>query len=507
MSGSEPFPLLNAANDQLHQRRPADQADSYVSNTTATQDAINNARRRRKSSLLGGEIRGDTGAPAMASSRASLEASDNHSNGHVRHFFLPCSALLYSTLFCSVLSDKNHLCMLLCTNTSMEQSDGRKRLSKRRRARGLIGRAKQTMIKHTFVLPAVLLVFFLLGYAINPTESNPIHHFIFLSYKLPQDDLNEPAQYGKGRWDIAFVGFYIIVLSFTREFVMQVLLSPLARYYNLTRGKKARFMEQVYSALYFGVLGPVGLWVMSHTPVWYFNTHGMYEGFPHRTHLAPVKFYYLFEAAYWAQQAIVLLLGMEKPRKDFKELVGHHVVTLGLIALSYRFHFTYIGLAVYVTHDISDFFLATSKTLNYIDSPLVGPYFGVFMVAWIYLRHFLNLKIIWSLLTEFETVGPFELNWETQQYKCRIAQVITFALLSSLQALNLFWLFCIVRIAWRFLSQNDLQDDRSEDEDDDVEEEEEMPASALKANGKANGFANGHTDGHAISKTPGDAKK
>jgi hypothetical protein len=33
----------------------------------------------------------------------------------------------------------------------------------------------------------------------------------------------------------------------------------------------------------------------------------------------------LFEAAYWAQQAIVMLLGMEKPRKDFMELVTHHV--------------------------------------------------------------------------------------------------------------------------------------------------------------------------------------
>jgi hypothetical protein len=32
---------------------------------------------------LGGEIRGDTGAPALASSRASLEASDNHFNATV----------------------------------------------------------------------------------------------------------------------------------------------------------------------------------------------------------------------------------------------------------------------------------------------------------------------------------------------------------------------------------------------------------------------------------------
>jgi acyl-CoA-dependent ceramide synthase len=86
----------------------------------------------------------------------------------------------------------------------------------------------------------------------------------------------------------------------------------------------------------------------------------MYEGFPHKTHESIFKFYYLFQAAYWAQQAIVLCLGMEKPRKDFRELIGHHIVSLALIGLSYRFHFTYMGLGVFITHDISDFFLAVS---------------------------------------------------------------------------------------------------------------------------------------------------
>jgi acyl-CoA-dependent ceramide synthase len=51
---------------------------------------------------------------------------------------------------------------------------------------------------------------------------------------------------------------------------------------------------------------------------------------------------------------------MEKPRKDFKELVLHHIVTLAPISLSYRFHFMYMGIAIYLTHDISDFFLAVS---------------------------------------------------------------------------------------------------------------------------------------------------
>ncbi|EQK98633.1 TRAM/LAG1/CLN8 domain-like protein [Ophiocordyceps sinensis CO18] len=229
-------------------------------------------------------------------------------------------------------------------------------------------------------------------------------------------------------------------------------------------------MEQLYTALYFVVLGPAGVYVMSRTPVWYFNTRGMYDGFPHRTHEAIVKFYYLFQAAYWAQQAIVLVLGMEKPRKDFKELVGHHIVSLALIGLSYRFHFTYMGIAVYTTHDISDFFLASSKVLNYIDHPIVGPYFFLFMCVWIYLRHVVNLRIIWSLFTEFRSVGPFELDWELEQYKCLLSQSIATVLLSSLQALNLFWLFYIVRIAYRFVIHSKAEDDRSEDEDEDEPE-------------------------------------
>jgi acyl-CoA-dependent ceramide synthase len=244
--------------------------------------------------------------------------------------------------------------------------NGASRRPKTRTPRSLLRQGKKFATKHTWSIPLLLLFVFASLYAVNPTESNVIHHFIFLSYKLPSphsdaDSNAPPAQYGKGLWDIAFVSFYTIVLSFTREFIMQELLRPLARYCGIkSRGKQSRFMEQMYTAIYFGCTGPAGLYIMSKTPVWYFNTLGMYEAHPHKTHEAAFKFYYLFEAAYWAQQAVVMLLGMEKRRKDFKELIAHHIVTLLLIGTSYRFHFTYMGLAVYVTHDISDCFLAVS---------------------------------------------------------------------------------------------------------------------------------------------------
>ncbi|TVY65708.1 Sphingosine N-acyltransferase-like protein [Lachnellula suecica] len=431
MPSTEAFPLLSTSSTST----------STSDKLTPLPQSADRPRARRRSSGLGGEIRaGDTSVPALA----TLDVR-------------PLSA---------------------GTIKAQNERDRRKPFSKRRKAKSLFQQWRRYALKHTWVSPLVLAGVILALYAVNPTDSNPIVHFIFLSYKLPAES-GAPTHYGKGWWDLAFVSFYIVVLSFTREFIMQQWLRPLARRSGLkSRAKQSRFMEQMYTAIYFGVLGPCGLYVMSRTPVWYFNTRGLYEGYPHKTHEADFKFYYLFQAAYWAQQAIVLSLGMEKPRKDYKELVGHHITTLFLIGLSYRFHFTFMGLAVYVTHDISDFFLATSKTLNYLDHPLVGPYFGFFIVAWCYLRHYLNLVILWSEFNEFKTVGPYELNWETGQYKCDLSHYISTALLVALQGLNLFWLYYILRIAYRFLFYNVAEDDRSDNDENELAEEQRLDALA-----------------------------
>lgn len=390
------------------------------------------------------------------------------------------------------------------------------RKSKRRKVRTFFRRWKDLSFRHTWANPLILILILLSAYAINPSPTNPLHSAIFLSYQLsPSDPLiplstrlnsSAPTHYGKGRADFAFVAFYIIVLSFTREFLMQRLIRPMALYCGIrSRAKQNRFMEQAYTAIYFGIFGPLGLFVMSRTPVWYFNTNAMFAGFPHRTHEGIFKAYYLLQASYWAQQAIVLCLQLEKPRKDFKELVGHHIVTLALIWLSYRFHFTYMGLAVYITHDVSDFFLAvsifslhllhpiskletksqmlqTSKTLNYLSSPVVVPYFAFFILIWIYLRHYINLMILYAVLTTFRTIGPFELDWAGQQYKCSLSQWITFSLLATLQGINLFWLYFIIKIALNVVFADIVQDMRSEDEEE--EETDDRNRKVKLANGQ-----------------------
>jgi len=53
--------------------------------------------------------------------------------------------------------------------------------------------------------------------------------------------------------------------------------------------------------------------------------------YPHWDMKPELKAYYLVQAAYWTHQLLVTVLGMEKPRKDFRELVAHHLVTLWMV--------------------------------------------------------------------------------------------------------------------------------------------------------------------------------
>lgn len=131
------------------------------------------------------------------------------------------------------------------------------------------------------------------------------------------------------------------------------------------------------------------------------------------------------------------------------------------------------------------------------------------------MRHYLNLRILYATLTEFRTVGPFELNWDTQQYKCWISQYITFSLLACLQALNLFWLYLVVGIAKNYVMASGLSDSRSDDEGDDDEVVEETSTKSqvtrqdhgkptILLNGYANGsYANGKDSSLKERKTRG----
>jgi acyl-CoA-dependent ceramide synthase len=107
-------------------------------------------------------------------------------------------------------------------------------------------------------LPPKIISATILFYLVNPTPQNPFSRFLFLSYpvqKSPSDEI----LYGKGYWDIAYIVFWVLVLTFVREFTMQYLLKPLGQYAGIrTKNRLTRFMEQGYILIYCLISTSVG---------------------------------------------------------------------------------------------------------------------------------------------------------------------------------------------------------------------------------------------------------
>merc|ERR1711939_364052 len=135
-----------------------------------------------------------------------------------------------------------------------------------------------------------------------PEQDNPIDPFFKLSYRLPPEAGDDGARYGKGALDICFLSFWTIVFSLIRQTVTLYVVAPVARKLGIRgESKTVRFMEQGYAFIYFTVTGSLGLYVMSRQGTWWYRTEQFWLEYPHWRMRHEVKFFYLFQFAYWYQ--------------------------------------------------------------------------------------------------------------------------------------------------------------------------------------------------------------
>ncbi|KAK0547822.1 sphingosine N-acyltransferase lag1 [Tilletia horrida] len=275
------------------------------------------------------------------------------------------------------------------------------------------------------------------------------------------------VRYQKGYGDLAFVAFYIVVYSFIRQASVLYVFAPFARRSGITNEAKVlRFTEQGYSLLYWGSSSIVGLYVMSFQESWWYKFEHFWLKYPHWLLRPELKAYYLLQAAYWSQQAIVMLLKIEKPRKDYYELVAHHLVTLWLIFWSYLINLTMIGTTVFVAMDVPDSFIATAKLLNYLGKDLAATVvFGTLVGVWTYFRIYLSALTLWSVWFEFDKIPEYARSWVPAQGHWLVwwMKYHIFAPLFLLLLLNIFWWALLWRVLFRALGGN-AADEREEGE-------------------------------------------
>ncbi|RUS19719.1 TLC domain-containing protein [Endogone sp. FLAS-F59071] len=298
--------------------------------------------------------------------------------------------------------------------------------------------------------------------------------FLFISYRQPATGL-----YGKGLADVMFLFFWINLFTMLRAAFMQYVLTPLGKWGQIKSQRKlTRFAEQTWTVIYYSLSWGVGMYLCYNSPYWY-NSSEFWKGYPH-IYLAPLfKYYYLIQFAYWLQQIFVLQI--EEPRKDYRELVVHHINTLLLISASYICNYTRIGNAVFVCMDVADILLALAKSFNYLNyRTLCDALFILLIITWTYTRVFLYGCIIWSTWIEPDLYVDFGLDFMAGRYFPYFAKYIILALELCLFSLILFWTYFMYRVLARVLMGVNASDSRSDDEEELAE-----PVKQLNGNDKA----------------------
>ncbi|KAF7727429.1 hypothetical protein EC973_007498 [Apophysomyces ossiformis] len=207
-------------------------------------------------------------------------------------------------------------------------------------------------------------------------------------------------------------------------------------------------------------------YVMYNSPWWFDSTY-FWRDYPVTDYTKAFKYYYLLQYAYWLQQ--IFVLQVEAPRKDYRELVAHHINTLLLISLSYVCNFTRVGNAVFVCMDLPDALIALAKALNYsFPGPVCNVTFVVMAVTWLYTRVYLYGCIIWSTYTEPDLYVPvFKLAPLEGHWFPHFVKYIILGLMIGLYLLVLFWTAMIFKVFYKMAFRAEAKDVRSDDEDED----------------------------------------
>lgn len=285
-------------------------------------------------------------------------------------------------------------------------------------------------------------------------------------FTMSHQDLNT-GLYKKGGNDVHFVALGALFFISLRYCVIKYMLRPLAYLLGLQdRKKAAKFYEQSWYIFIYSISWTSGL-ILWHKSTFFMSISNVWLDYPQLLMSSIFKRYYLTQFAFWFSQ--LLIVHIESRRKDHYQMVCHHVVTLTLLAMSYAFNVTHVGLAILCVMDVVDILLPLAKILKYIGQEfLCDCAFVAFLLTWIFTRHYLFGKILWSAAFESPKIlGGY--HWiPSQGYMfTRFIHYTFIALLLALQSILILWLWMILRIVVIIFTGNSIKDTRSDEDSSD----------------------------------------
>ncbi|XP_027699867.1 ceramide synthase 4-like [Vombatus ursinus] len=222
-----------------------------------------------------------------------------------------------------------------------------------------------------------------------------------------------------------------------------------------------KFSEACWKFLFYSTSFFNGLLIF-YNKTWFGQPETVWNGYPKQPLQPAIYWWYLLQLSCYF--SLLLTLTLDVKRKDFKEQIIHHFVTITLIFFSYSANFVHIGTLVLLLHDVSDIFMEACKMLIYAQwSQARDIMFILFALVF-----FVSRLILFPIKVLYTTSYTFLTN-----YQVFFGYYFANALLMILQGLNVFWFFLILRMFYRFLSEGQVKNDiRSDIEEEDSSDEQ-----------------------------------
>ncbi|ESO05365.1 hypothetical protein HELRODRAFT_131704, partial [Helobdella robusta] len=200
-----------------------------------------------------------------------------------------------------------------------------------------------------------------------------------------------------------------------------------------------------------------GLYILHNKP-WFKDTKECWYGFPKQHLDTEVWTYYMVEFGFYV--SLIFSLCTDVRRKDFRQMMLHHFVTMTLMFMSWCNNMVRVGSLTLCLHDIVDWWLEGAKLANYIRcTKLCDALFIVFALLWFVTR--LVIFPLWILNTTF---------FESRSILGEFGACYAFnLLLFSLLALHFIWFYTILKMLSKYVMKGKVKKDSRSDSESETD--------------------------------------